>query len=1151
MVAVDLRGYTPGQFADVVMAKLAELAISPSPLPGEPGEAPAGELRASEVDLRLGVQPRNLSIDLQTSQPKAVASGGEMTIELPAKGRQVRVDGTLVTVRDADWAGDGSIELFVIDAKGQARRILLSEQQMAEGLVPVNDRGGDPERALTGLWGRWMQHAVPRIRSAILATRPLRPYAHQDDAVHGHMLNQPRLRFLLGDEPGTGKTIMAGMYLTEGRRQGLIRGRSVIIVPAHLVTKWERDLRRLFGVDARRITSEIAVDPADLDPRYDTWVTSVDLFTHNPDVRRKIAGQRASWSLAIFDEAHRLTPTSQYLAAAREVAGCCHHLLLLTATPHRGKERYFRGLMNLLDPTLYPWDPRQTDYESALVPSSLSFLRRMKEDLVDHDANSLFPPRFSETVSVQLNPHEAAAYDAVMDFVDAFYEDNAILARSIYGKRAASSLHAAAATIRRREAALKGAAHERGTLVVPEGLLTPEGLGEAAADDEAWIGAENALITVRTRDKGAELGRVASVLETLRLAGQAATTAKWERMLGLLDRHEIHPGHGQLLVFTEFADTARWLRTQFEHAGFTTDILEGAVDHRSRDFLQARFLNGDFQVLVSTDAGGEGIDLQSANVMVDWDLPWSMVRLEQRMGRLHRVGQRKPVYIYHLVAPHTREGRVQEVILKNLETAAEALDGKLYDLLDATAAQAGFDWGKAMIDAQAGRSVTIPGPAALVETARALVAEERSLSTPANVTEALERFAADRLEAVNPVIVDAMIDQLARSSRWTVGPGPAKGIRLLSAGHAVLLPKALGGKNQAYVAADGASVRQAINDGATGLDDVVVLGPIEEAFQELVSHALTIGEADLVRGAALVDSASLTSYILALFDADLQLHDGAVRTTRKAPLLIRASAGEALPVAWESLMTLRAPAPGDLPPAGPTSLSPATRHDVTEAAKAELRSQVATLRAERQAWIQKARVQMDATQYRFEESIAERPVAERAQLLEQFSSAKVRRLADLDDIAQVNASAVRLVGWVAVTGGARLEQLGYDPDAEKVAISVVAAELEKRGYDVDDRQTARVGYDLYARHRVTREQRLIEVKGLQGPLRAIWLEQNEWAQAQQRGKEYWLYVVDSCATNPVIRLRQQDPAAVLGGPHRVERFQIPISELNRLIGSYE
>lgn len=1072
-------------------------------------------------------------------------SGAE--VDLPDRGRQVRIDNGLATVQTADDTGDNTVELIVIDAAGTPLRVLMSPTQLATALVPVNDRAGDPQRALTGLWGRWMQHAVPRIRSAVLATRPLRPYPHQDDAVHGHMLGQPRLRFLLGDEPGTGKTIMAGMYLTEGRRQGLVTGRTVIIVPAHLVTKWERDMQRLFGVEAKRITPAIAADPADLDPRFDTWVVSVDLFTHNNDVRRKVAGSRASWSLVIFDEAHRLTPTSQSLAAAMQVRDRTHHLLLLTATPHRGKERYFRGLMNLLDPDWYPWNSRQTEYDQPLVPSKLSFLRRMKEDLVGHDGTPLFPPRYSETVPVTLTGTEASAYDAVMDYVDMFYADNAVLARSIYGKRAASSLHAAAATIRRREVALRGAQHERTTPMTPDGLLTQDRLGDTADDDDAWTAAEDAVVTARTRDKTAELTRVAGLLALLDDAQTGGTPEKWTVLLDVIAKHDIRPGTGQLLVFTEFTDTARWLADRFTAVGFTTDILEGSIDHKSRDTLQERFLAGQFQVLVSTDAGGEGIDLQSANVMIDWDLPWSMVRLEQRMGRLHRIGQTRPVHVYHLVAPHTREGRVQEVMLENLDTAAATLEGKLFDLLDATAYRAGFDWGQAMIDAQAGRHVTIPTPTALIAAAQTLVAEERSLATPANVTDALERFAADRLEAINPVIVDAMLDQVARSTHWTLQPGPARGIRRLIAPTGKTLPPALGGARTALVAADGASVRQAINDGAAGLDTVIVLGPTEEAFQDLVTSALVTGEADLVRGATLIDTASLTSYVLALFDADIQVHDGATRTTRKAPLLIRCSAGQALPVAWESLLTLRAPQHGDPPPTGPVTLPPATRHDALNAARAELRTQVTALTTERHAWIKAATSQLDTTGYRFEESIADRPLDERALMLAQFDRDKTARLDILHDIADVNASSVRLVGWVAVTGAARIDTLGYDPDAEKIAIATVVTELERLGYVVDDRQTAGLGYDLYVRHRTTREQRLVEVKGLHGDLRAVWLEQNEWAQAQQHKNEYWLYIVDSCASLPILRLRIQDPARVLGGSRRIERFQVSVSDLKRLM----
>ena len=1069
-------------------------------------------------------------------------------MELPEKGRQVRIDGGLVTVRDAELTGDGSVELFVVDANGAPQRLILLIDQLASAMVPTNDRGGDAQRALTALWGRWMQHAVPRIRSAVLATRPLRPYAHQDEAVHGHMLGQPRLRFLLGDEPGTGKTIMAGMYLTEGRRQGLVSGRAVVIAPAHLVTKWERDLRRLFGVEAKRITTEIAADPADLDPRYDTWVVSVDLFTHNSDVRRKVAGNRASWSLVIFDEAHRLTPTSQFLAAARQVSEQTHHLLLLTATPHRGKEHFFRGLMNLLDPAWYPWDPRGREYDTPLVPSKLSFLRRMKEDLVDHEGNPLFPPRFSETVSIELNVHEASAYDAVMEYVDTYYADYATLASSIYGKRVASSLHAAAETLRRRALALKGAAYERVNPVLPEDLITDTGLGDAADDDEAWSTAEDAIIHARTKDKTAEISKVSALIDTIERAQLAGIPAKWTALLELVDRHGISPGVGQLLVFTEFTDTARWLRSKFDDFGFTTGILDGSVSHQERDTLQERFLAGTFQVLVSTDAGGEGIDLQSAHVMVDWDLPWSMVRLEQRMGRLHRVGQTRAVYVYHLVAPHTREGRVQEIMLANLEAASSSLGGKLYDLLDATAARTGFDWGKAMVDAQAGRIIDIPTAEALIASAKTLVAEERSLASPANVAEAFERFAADRLESVNPVIVDAMLDQIARSAGWALGPGPARGIRTLVSPSGQTLPEVLGGTAIAHVAADGASVRQAINDGATGLDTVIVLGPTEEAFQELVSFSLAIGESDLVRGAALVDPSSLTSYVLALFDADVQVHDGRGRSTHKAPILIRLSAGQALHVAWESLLSLRSPQPGDPDAVGPNSLPPALRHDAGSAAKSELRNQVEELATERRKWIAAARTQLDATGYRFEDSIADRPVLERATMLAQFALNKAARLATLDDIATVTSSSVRLVGWVTVTGAARADSLGYDPDAETVAVATVVEELERLGYDVDDRQSAGVGYDLYARHRITREQRLVEVKGLHAGIRPLWLEQNEWAQAQQRGSEYWLYVVAACSTKPTVQLRLRDPAAALSAPRRIERFQIPMRELNRLIG---
>lgn len=1067
---------------------------------------------------------------------------------LPSPGARVALDGELVTVVAVDPSPDG-YGLVVRRGDGALGEVVLSPVEYALARVPANDAGGDSARALAAMWSRWMQHAMPRIRSAVLATRPLQPFAHQDEAVFAHMLAQPRLRFLLADEPGTGKTIMTGMYLAEGTRRGLIPGLTIIVVPAHLVEKWRRDLRRYFGIQAERLTPEIARDPRDLDPRVDVWVVSIDLYTYNVDVRRKVAGDRASWSLTVFDEAHRLTPTSQYLGAAREVAARTHHLLLLTATPHRGKEHYFRGLMNLLDETLYPFDPRQSVYESALRPGTLSFLRRMKEDLRDLEGNPLFPPRFAETVSVDLTGPEVAAYTAVMDYVDAFYDENATLARSIYGKRAASSLAAAAATIGRRHEALRGPASARGNVVVPDELA---GLGsedyEAVEDDDAWQRAEETVIAARTRNKTEELDRIGAVIETIRAAQQAGDPAKWTQTAAILARHDIRPGNGQLLVFTEFADTARWLARVFADAGFSVDTLEGAVGHHDRDRLQQRFLAGEFQVLVSTDAGGEGIDLQSAHVMIDWDIPWSLVRLEQRMGRLHRIGQKNPVHIYHLVAPATREGRVQEVMLTNLESAGQALSGRIFDLLDATAARAGFDYTKALLAAQASPDApvpVIPDADGLVAAARELVSDEDRLRTRTDTEAAMARFRDDRLEAINPVIVDGFVDTLARAQTWTLSAGPAARIRWVRSA-TTPLPPALGGKFERLFTSDGKALREATNAGASDLEDVVVLGPTEEPFAQLVDLGVRGGEADLVRGANLTDSSSLTGYTLLLFDAEVEAHDGVRRSRRKAPILVRYSGAGAFEVAWESLMSLvpAAAANGQVP------LTPAMRQDAQDAAHRALTAEAARLRSERGVWVSKAREQLDQVGYRYYEEIEDLPLEVRRARLRQFDALKAQRLAQLDQLDAVTSTAPRLIGWANVAGAAPATELGYDPDSEKVAVSLVLAELERLGFVVDDRQTARVGYDLFARHKSTGEQRLVEVKGVTGDLRPVWLEQHEWAQAQQRGEDYWLYVVTGCGSTPVIAVRAKDPAAQLSsGPRTIERFQIKIGDLKMLMGT--
>jgi superfamily II DNA or RNA helicase len=1065
-----------------------------------------------------------------------------------AKDDSITLDGELVTVVAVTPTPDG----FECVVKSPTRGLVeafLRRSQLAEVKVAAHDGSGNSGHAITAVWARWMAWSVPRIRSAVLATRPLRPYAHQDDAVFGVMLSQPRLRFLLADEPGTGKTLMTGMYLAEGRRRELIPGKAIIVVPAHLLNKWIRELQRFFGIDAHPITPEIGRDPLDLRADVDTWIVSVDLYTHNADVRRKVVGTRASWSLAVFDEAHRLTPTSRYLGAASQLAELTHHLLLLTATPHRGKEHFFRALLHLLEPALYPWNEAVKDYrDTVLRPGRDNFLRRMKEDLRDLGGDLLFPPRFAETRDVRLTPAEADAYAAVMDYVDTWYEATSVLARSIYGKRAASCIPAALATLTRRAELLGASQVGKVDPVAPHGFDRPDFDGADVDSDEAWDAAERSVLETRSRDRKAELEAVRGVIGQLEHAITSKDEpAKWQTAKKVLADRGIAPGGGgQLLVFSEFVDTARWLAGLFRDAGFSTEVLEGGLDQRERDALQERFLAGGYQVLVSTDAGGEGIDLQSANVMVDWDIPWSLVRLEQRAGRLHRIGQTRPVHIYHLVAPETREGRVQQVMLDNLTAAARALHGRIYDLLDATADRAGFDFASAMAAAQRSPDAVeaiaagVPDTEVLVTRAREIVAEEDRLKSPVDAGEALERFAADRLQAINPVIVAAFVEQVAGTAGWMLTAGPAAGIKLLRAPGG--LPAGVAAGSECLVAADGAAVAKAGSEGFRRSADVVVLGPTETPFQALVEHASSTCEADLLRGATVVDLASLTGYTLFVYAAEFEHHDGLRRTRRTVSFLVRYSGAGAFQVAWESVMNLKPAGEAAAPP------PPAARFEADAAARAAIEGEAAQLDQEQRAVTTKTRADLDDIERRYKRQVRGLLADDKRAALDRFARTKAERLAQLDLVEAVSHTAPRLVGWLQVVGGARVEELGWDPDAERVAVSRVVAELESLGWSVDDRQTAGLGYDLFARRPGSTDQRLVEVKGFTGGLDAVVLEQHEWAQAQQRGGDYWLYVVINCGSSPAVVIRAQDPAGRLGtGPKLIERYRIPVAQLRRLM----
>ncbi len=816
-------------------------------------------------------------------------------------------------------ASDSSgTRLFVTDPDGGLRQIDLTPAEAEQVEVLVPDAGARPAAALAGMWAAWMRHTSGSPYPSALASSPLRPYAHQSEAVYGNMLRQPMLRFLLADEPGTGKTIMGGLWLREAQRLGHVR-RALVVCPAHLVSKWQLDFERFLGGGLRRITAATAREGA-LSGPHELWVVSLELAAINPAVYEAIHPDDAGWDAVVIDEAHRLTPTAQTLwRVGQMLCRGTPRAVLMTATPHRGNEWLFRSLMHLVDPDVFPAvdDVNDEQPASKLTPGAMHFLRRMKEELVGFDGERLFLARRADNVRVPLNAAERAYYDEALSLVDRYLPPSAqSLARMVYGKRAASSLYALAETLRRRRDRI-------GTQSPADAAREADPNGE---DDEA--ASEARVVNEDSTDTRAERREIASVLQRLdadlaQFGGVRAS--KWQRMIEeCLVPNGITAGSGeQVVVFTEYADTAEWLRDRFASAEFTARTYSGRDSHAVRDEIRAQFAAGKFEVLISTDAGNEGIDLQSAHVLVNWDIPWSLVRLEQRMGRIHRIGQGRDVRLYNLVATDTREGDALARLLDNLVAAANELDGKMFDSLRLIAEQT-FDEASVpdlaqllsrCFEGETSRSAALEA-VGRITAERLRQAHERQRSAEAHLRSPVELGAAhqvlhdDRLQRINPHVVErfAIVAAAAEAITFERSAAADSGFWLLG-GRNMELPESLvphTGEKLRLVATSSAAKQQAEQAGVTSAGDAVVLGPGEEAFTDLAGAVGQHAAPELLRGGVLYDPNEADDYELHIYEGDVA--EGRAARRRRCFAVKTTSAG-ARPVPWAVLANLTAEAP--------------------------------------------------------------------------------------------------------------------------------------------------------------------------------------------------------------------------------------------------
>jgi len=562
------------------------------------------------------------------------------------------------------------------------------------------------------------------------------PLPHQRIAVYDHMMKQGRLRFLLADDAGAGKTIMAGLYIREMLSRRLLK-RILIIPPAGLVGNWRRELLRLFSLPFHIVSgSDTRHGNPFIGDIGDHIIISIDTLASHRVFSCLRDSHVVPYDLVIFDEAHKLAAdrspdlrirkTDRYCLAEAlagvkgndtrwQLSWSSHHLLLLTATPHMGKDYPYYALWRLLEPEVLATIDAFAEYPAE--QRQAHFIRRTKEEMVYPDGRPLYPKRISDTLGYLLSQGEVSEqrlYDETTDYLRYVYNkakllnrEAARLAMSVFQRRLASSTYALLRSFERRIDKLGKLIEE-----IQDGKLSLEALiarqqrlhreddvfEEKTADDEVSdeeqeeneAGEDKLLqgvVAASLADLLAEREQVRNLLGLAKQVYDNGQESKFERLREALT--DPRYGGEKFIIFSEHRDTLLFLVRRLSGMGYTDQIaqIHGGMHYTEREDEVERFrkpvTEGGARFLICTDAAGEGINLQFCWIMINYDVPWNPARLEQRMGRIHRYLQKHdPVIILNLVAPSTREGKVLKTLLDKLEKIRKELQSdKVFDCI--------------------------------------------------------------------------------------------------------------------------------------------------------------------------------------------------------------------------------------------------------------------------------------------------------------------------------------------------------------------------------------------------------------------------------------------------------------------------------------
>ncbi len=656
-----------------------------------------------------------------------------------------------VTIVDIQWHGSSALELTYKDSSGKpgSELVYRDREPGLEIEQPGSQWGFDGDGHGLRLVSEAYRIRLAHLFDPLLAvhTSIVEPLPHQITAVYEEMLPRQPLRFLLADDPGAGKTIMTGLFIKELIARGdLVR--CLICCPGSLTVQWQEELWNRFQLDFKIISNQTIEDSKSGNPynELDLVISRLDHMSRNETIREKL--QQTEWDLVVVDEAHKMSAhffggevkeTQRYkLGRLLGSPKRTRHFLLLTATPHSGKEEDFQLFLALLDPDRF--EGRFRDGAGAHVQDTPGLMRRLvKEQLVRFDNTPLFPERIAKTLNCSLSEQEKELYDRVTEYVsremnradrliaegEGIRGNRVGFALTILQRRLASSPEAIYQSLRRRRERLERRINQELQAIYNNNHLNqpllPDIPGLPVVDQENledWEDApheeqekietllvEQASAARTIPELKAEIQILKKLEETANQVRLSGADRKWEELSELLQKNnEMFDRQGQrrkLIIFSEHKDTINYLIGKISALIGRPEAvvtIHGGVGRDERLKVQEAFnFRKEVIILVASDAAGEGINLQRAHLMVNYDLPWNPNRLEQRFGRIHRIGQTEVCHMWSIVAMDTREGEVYHRLLQKLEVEREALGSGVFDVLGAVCE--GIELRKLLIEA--------------------------------------------------------------------------------------------------------------------------------------------------------------------------------------------------------------------------------------------------------------------------------------------------------------------------------------------------------------------------------------------------------------------------------------------------------------------